>query len=340
MDSKKSVLVTGGTGFIGSKLCSKIVKDGAVNDLQVGTLIITDIVPPTPDKMHDKYNDKSVSIRHVNLDLSEADGITALVAETKPDIIFHLGSVVSGEAELNFEKGYRCNVDGTRNLLEAIRASGKSYMPKFIFSSSVACYGPPLPEAISDEFHHTPATSYGTQKSICELFVDDYSRKGYIEAITIRFPTICVRPGKPNKAASGFFSGIIREPLSGLPAVCPVSRDIRHPLASPRKSIEYLLVAAGLEADQLEGSRAITMPSITVTVGEMIDALERVAGKEIVNLIEMKIDPFFQKIATGWQFCFDTQKAKGLGFTPDESFDEIIRAHIADELDGKIGGKK
>mmetsp|Transcript_19760 Transcript_19760/g.30489 ORF Transcript_19760/g.30489 Transcript_19760/m.30489 type:complete len:340 (+) Transcript_19760:1-1020(+) len=337
MESRKNVLVTGGTGFIGSKLCSKIVKDGAVGDFQVGTLTITDIVSPASDKLHYEYNDKHLSIRHVDLDLAETDGIASLIAETKPDIIFHLGSVVSGEAELNFEKGYRCNVDGMRNLLEAIRALGTSYVPKFIFSSSITCFGPPLPDIISDDFHRTPATSYGTQKAICELLVDDYSRKGYIEGVTIRFPTICVRPGKPNKAASGFFSNIIREPLSGAPAVCPVSRDIRHTVASPRKSIEYLVRAAGLSADQLEGSRAITMPSIPVTVGEMMDALERVAGKDVVSLIEMKPDSFIQKIATGWQYMFDTQKAKSLGFTPDESFEEIIRAHIADELDGKIG---
>jgi nucleoside-diphosphate-sugar epimerase len=247
-----------------------------------------------------------------------------------------LAGVVSGEAETDFEKGYRVNLDGTRALLEAVRRAGGGYKPKFIFTSSIAVFGAPFPEAIPDEYHLTPLTSYGTQKAICELLLADYHRRGFLDGVGIRLPTIAVRPGKPNKAASGFFSGIIREPLAGQEAILPVGDEVMHWHASPRSAVGFLLHAASLTREQLGSRINLTMPGVCCTVGEQIAALRRVAGDKVAARIRREPDQLVARIVSGWPQRFDAKRALALGFTVEPDFDSIIRAHIADELGGKI----
>jgi nucleoside-diphosphate-sugar epimerase len=205
-----------------------------------------------------------------------------------------------------------------------------------MYTSSIAVFGAPFPEAIGDEFFSTPLTSYGTQKAIGELLLNDYSRRGFVDGIGIRLPTIVVRPGKPNLAASGFFSSILREPLSGKEAVLPVSRDIRHWFASPRAAVGFLLHAAELDTQALGGRRTLSAPGLSATVGEEIEALRRVAGDKAVRLIREETDEKIIKIVTGWPRNFDARRAISLGFRAETSFDDIIRIHIEDELDGHI----
>jgi nucleoside-diphosphate-sugar epimerase len=258
-----------------------------------------------------------------------------LVAE-RPDVIFHLAAIVSGEAEADFDKGYRINLDGTRYLFDAIRLIGDGYKPRVVFTSSIAVFGAPFPEAIGDEFFTTPLTSYGVQKAIGELLLADYTRRGFFDGVGIRLPTICVRPGKPNKAASGFFSNIIREPLNGEEAVLPVSEDVRHSHASPRSAVGFLMHAATIEGDRLGPRRNLTMPSISVTVAEQIDALRRIAGERVVSRIRREPDETIVRIVAGWPRRFDARRAEGLGFKAEASFDDIVRIHIEDELGGKF----
>jgi nucleoside-diphosphate-sugar epimerase len=250
-------------------------------------------------------------------------------------VIFHLAAIVSGEAELEFDKGYRINMDGTRSLLEAVRSAG--HCPRLVFASSIAVFGAPFPDAIGDEFFHTPLTSYGTQKAIGELLVSDYTRKGFVDGISLRLPTICVRPGAPNKAASGFFSSIIREPLAGREAVLPVAESVMHWHASPRAAVEFLRHAATLDTAAVGPRRALTMPGLAVTVAEQIAALRAVAGDAVVARIRREPDPFVERIVAGWPRRFDARRALALGFRPDASFEEIVRIHVADELAGRIG---
>jgi nucleoside-diphosphate-sugar epimerase len=249
-------------------------------------------------------------------------------------VIFHLAAIVSGEAEQDFDKGYRINMDGTRALLEGVRHAG--HKPRFVFASSIAVFGAPFPEAIGDEFFNTPLTSYGTQKNICELLVSDYTRKGFLDGLSLRLPTICVRPGKPNKAASGFFSNIMREPLAGQEAVLPVSDSVMHWHASPRAAVEFMRHAATMDTARVGPRRAVTMPGLAVTVGEQIAALQKVAGDKVVARIRREPDPFIEQIVAGWPRKFAASRALGLGFKPDASFEEIIRNHIEDELGGRI----
>ncbi|HSK29241.1 MAG TPA: NAD-dependent epimerase/dehydratase family protein, partial [Candidatus Limnocylindria bacterium] len=224
---------------------------------------------------------------------------------------------------------------GTRLLFDAIRAAGGGYRPRVVFASSIAVFGAPFPEAIGDEFFHTPLTSYGTQKAVSELLLADYSRRGLIDGIGLRLPTICVRPGKPNKAASGFFSNIIREPLNGEEAALPVSEDVRHWHASPRSAIGFLMHSAAMDTATLGARRNLSMPGLSVTVGEQIAALERIAGKGVTARIRRQPDATIMKIVEGWPRNFDTQRARALGFaTAERTFDEIVSIHIEDELNG------
>jgi nucleoside-diphosphate-sugar epimerase len=272
-------------------------------------------------------------------DLSRPGEAEKLLAK-RPDLIFHLAAIVSGEAEADFEKGYRVNLDGTRLLFEAIRKEGGkaggggagSYRPKVVFTSSIAVFGAPFPDAIGDEFLNAPLTSYGTQKAIGELLLSDYSRRGLFDGIGIRLPTICVRPGKPNKAASGFFSGILREPLSGQEAVLPVPDTVRHWFASPRAAIEFLIHASKINTELLGTRRNLSMPGLTATVAEQIEALRRAAGDKAVRLIRREPDPTIMRIVEGWPRNFDAKRALALGFRADASFDDIIRFHLQDEL--------
>ena len=275
-------------------------------------------------------------VKVVASDFADAGAAGGLLAD-RPEVIFHLAAIVSGEAEAEFDKGYRINLDGTRYLIEAIRHASGGYKPRLVFTSSIAVFGAPFPEKIGDEFFHTPLTSYGTQKLICELLINDYTRKGMLEGISIRLPTICVRPGKPNKAASGFFSNIIREPLAGQEAVLPVSEDVRHWHATPKSAVGFLVHAATMDLGTVGARRNLSMPGLSATVGEQIAALERVAGKNVVSRIKRVPDPAIISIVDGWPRNFSTDRALKLGFTTAEkTFDDIIRIHIEDELGGKF----
>jgi D-erythronate 2-dehydrogenase len=275
-----------------------------------------------------------VPVKIMTGDLPAAGEAAKLVAD-RPDVIFHLAAIVSGEAEQDFDKGYRINLDGTRALLEAARAGG--HRPRLVFASSIAVFGAPFSEAIGDEFFSTPLTSYGTQKAICELLVSDYTRKGLLNGLSLRLPTICVRPGKPNKAASGFFSNIIREPLAGHEAVLPVSDSVMHWHASPRAAVEFMRHAATLDTVKVGPRRALTMPGLAVTVAEQIAALRKVAGDKVADRIRREPDPFIESIVAGWPRRFVAARALELGFRPDASFEEIVRIHVEDELGGRIG---
>ena len=216
-------------------------------------------------------------------------------------------------------------------MLEAIRHVGGGYRPRLVFASSLAVFGAPLPDVIGDDFVLTPLSSYGTQKAIGELLVADYSRRGFIDGIGLRLPTVCVRPGKPNKAASGFFSGIIREPLNGQEAVLPVPTDLRHWFASPRAAVGYLMHAATLDLAALGTRRMLTMPGISASVGEQIEALRRVAGDAALARIRHVPDPAILAIVNTWPRAFDAARALALGFVPDAGFEEIVRIYQEDD---------
>jgi len=262
-------------------------------------------------------------------DLSAPGEAVSLFAD-KPDLVVHLAAIVSGEAEQDFDKGWRINFDGTRAVLEAARQAGNA--PRLIFASSIAAFGGPYPDPIPDDFHLAPQTSYGAAKACGELMLADYSRKGFIDGVGLRLPTVVVRPGKPNKAASGFFSGIIREPLAGLEAVCPVTPELRYWAASPRAAIGFMVHAAGLNSDALGPQRTLSLPGLSVSVGETIAALEEVAGKDVAGRISWQHDRFIEQIVSGWPSRFEARRARELGFQPDADFESIIRAHIEDEL--------
>lgn len=321
------VLIIGAAGMIGRKLALRLAAEGALGARPISRLVLNDVLPvPVPEGAR-------IPVASVRGDLSLAGEADRLVAAA-PDLIFHLAAIVSGEAEQEFDKGYRINLDGTRALLEAIRRQGGS--PRLVFASSIAVFGAPFPEAIDDTFFTTPLTSYGTQKAICEMLISDYSRKGFVAGISLRLPTICVRPGAPNKAASGFFSNIIREPLAGEEAVLPVADSVMHWHASPRAAVGFLLHAATLDLDDVGPRRAITMPGVAVTVGEQIAALKKVAGEKVAARIRREPDPFVERIVAGWPRAFRPSRALALGFVADPSFEDIIRVHVADELGGRI----
>ncbi|MDB5502793.1 MAG: NAD-dependent epimerase [Tardiphaga sp.] len=323
------ILILGAAGMVGRKLTEKLVRDGRLGSRDITRLTLQDVVAPAKPST-------TIPVELVTSDFADPHTAAPLVAG-KPDVIFHLAAIVSGEAEAEFDKGYRINLDGTRFLIDAIRAIGGGYRPRLVFTSSIAVFGAPFPEKIGDEFFHTPLTSYGTQKSICEMLIADYSRKGFLDGIGIRLPTICVRPGAPNKAASGFFSNIIREPLAGHEAVLPVSEDVRHWHASPRSAVGFLVHAGTMDLAAMGARRNLSMPGMSVTVGEQIAALERVAGKGVVARIKRVTDPVITGIVSGWPRDFVTDRALSLGFTTAEkTFDDIIRIHIEDELGGKF----
>jgi D-erythronate 2-dehydrogenase len=323
------ILITGAAGMIGRKLTARLVEAGALNGRPIEKLSLIDTsAPQRPEKF-------SGIVGTFAADISEPAVVQAAVAG-RPDVIFHLAAIVSGEAELDFEKGVRINLDASRSLLEAIRQTGQDYCPRVVFTSSIAVFGAPFPYAIPDDFHLTPLTSYGTQKAIVELLLAEYSRRGFLDGVGIRLPTISVRPGRPNKAASGFFSSIIREPLAGEEAVLPVEESVTHWHASPRSATGFLIHAAGLSRQQIGPRINLTMPGVCCTVAEQIAALRRIAGDEVAARIRRKPDPLVVRIVDGWPRRFDPQRALALGFKAESSFDEIIRVHIEDELGGKI----
>jgi nucleoside-diphosphate-sugar epimerase len=319
------VLVTGAAGMLGRKLVQRLVGDPAPGSDRITELVLVDIAPGAAIDVGE------VGLEMVVADISEP-GVARRVLSGLPDLIFDLAAVVSGEAEDDFVKGYRVNLDATKTLFDAIRAVGGGYRPRLVFSSSIAVFGPPFPDVIGDEQPLTPATSYGTQKAIAELLLADYSRRGAFDGIGIRLPTICVRPGAPNLAASGFFSNIVREPLNGRAAVLPVSEDVRHWFASPRAAVEFLLHAATLDTTALGRRRSLTMPGVTATVGDQIEALRGAGGDRAVSLISRRPDERIAGMVAGWPRAFDTQRANALGFRAEQSFDEIVRVYIEDEL--------
>ena len=257
-------------------------------------------------------------------------GVAAGLVRDRPDLIFHLAAIVSGEAEADLAKGYATNLDATRALFDAIAAI-PDYCPRVVFASSIAVFGAPFPKVIPDDFHLTPRTSYGTQKAMAELLLSDYSRRGLMNGVALRLPTICIRPGAPNKAASGFYSSILREPLNGLPATLPVRDSLRHWFASPRAATGFFLRAADLDTGVLEASRALTMPGLSASIAEMIEALRRVAGQKAVDLITLAPDPTIQAIVEPWAEAFEAYQACALGFTAEGSFDEIIGIYLEDD---------
>jgi len=323
------ILITGAAGMIGRKLTARLLESGKLNGQPIEKLTLVDVsAPQRPAKF-------AGSVDAIAADIGEPAATHAALAG-RPDVIFHLAAIVSGEAELDFEKGVRVNLDGSRALLESIRKAGDGYCPRFVFTSSIAVFGAPFPEAIPDDFHLTPLTSYGTQKAIVELLLAEYSRRGFLDGVGIRLPTISVRPGRPNKAASGFFSSIIREPLGGEEAVLPVEESVTHWHASPRAAIGFLIHAAGLQRQTLGPRINVTMPGVCCTVAEQIAALRRIAGDKVASRIRRQPDPLVARIVAGWPRRFDPRRALALGFKAESSFDEIIRVHIEDELGGKI----
>jgi D-erythronate 2-dehydrogenase len=321
------ILIIGGAGMIGRKLAQRLLREKKLGGKAISKLSLQDVVPPAEPR------EKPFEVTTRTGDLSLPGEAAALVADS-PDVIFHLAAIVSGEAETDFEKGYRINLDGTRFLFDAIRA--RNHQPRVVFTSSAAVYGAPFDGAIRDDFHLTPLTSYGTQKAIGELLLADYTRRGFFDGIGLRLPTICVRPGKPNKAASGFFSGIIREPLAGEEAILPVPETVRHGHASPRAAVGFLIHAATLDTARVGPRRNLAMPSVSVTVAEQIEALKRVAGAKVAARIKRKPDPLVERIVSGWPQEIEAKRARELGFRSETSFDEIIKTHIEDELGGKI----
>ena len=306
--------------MLGSKLTGRLLERGRLRGERIDAVDLVDLVEAPADF--------ELCTPHA-ADLSRPGEAEALVS-VGPDVVFHLAAVVSAEAEADFDKGMGVNLDGTRQLFDAIRLAPGA--PRVVYASSIAVFGAPFPDPIPDDFHPTPLTSYGTQKLIGEALLADYSRRGFFDGIGIRLPTVSVRPGAPNAAASGFFSGIIREPLAGLPARLPVSRDVRHPHASPRTAAGFLIHAAELDTSRLGGRPNLTMPGVSVTVGEQIEALGRVAGSDAVALITEAPDPAIAEIVAGWPTRFDTTRANSLGFVAEETYDDIIRTYIEDDL--------
>ena len=324
------VLIMGAAGMVGQKLLDRLQNlDTGLGDIT--KMYLHDMVPANTASW---AGESEVLVGNI-ADSSEMQKL----ADLKPDVIFQLASIVSGEAELEFTKGWQVNMAGSWAFLEALRQhheeSGGSYVPKIIFTSSIAVFGPPFPDKISDEFLCAPQTSYGAQKAIVEMLISDYSRKGYIDGISIRLPTICVRPGKPNLAASSFFSGIIREPLNGVEAILPVSDEVRHWHASPRSAARFLTHAASLDLSALGSRRALNMPGVSCTVAEQIEALRQVAGNDVVGLIKPQLEDRIVKIVAGWPRNFDTRRAHALGFESEASFEEIIKIYLDDDLPAK-----
>lgn len=318
------ILITGGTGFIGKQIANKVLDIGHIKfdgeqPQQVDKIILFDAF-----KGEDLPQDPRVEV--ITGDITDKSTIGNLIKNV--DVVWHLAAVVSSAAEADFDLGMNVNLYGLLNILDAIREQKTT--PRFIFASGCAVFGGDLPTIVTDKTVVTPKSSYGMQKAIGELIVADYSRKGFIDGRVLRLPTIVVRPGKPNKAASTFFSSIIREPLKGESAVCPVKENTPVFITSPRKCVESMIKAATLSADQLGDERIIPLPGLTVTVKEMLSALEKVAGKNAVDLVAWKEDSTIQRIVQSWPTQVDAEYAASLGFEADQCFEDIIQAHIED----------
>lgn len=320
------ILITGAGGMLGRKLVERLARDKTLNGKTIASMVLVDVAEsPLP---------QGIPAKSVVADFSQ-DGIATSLMQDKPDVIFHLAAIVSGDAEANFDKGYRINFNGTWAMLEALRQEhdkDKAYIPRFVFASSLAVFGPPFPDPIPDSLAPTPSSSYGTQKAMTELLLADYSRKGFVDGVGVRLPTICIRPGKPNAAASSFFSGILREPLNGQEAVLPVGEEVRHWFASPRAAVGFFIRAAEIDTTPLGVRRSLTMPGVSATVGEEIEALRRCAGEDAVKRIKRVEDPFIAKIVLGWAGRYSAELAGQMGFVAERGFDEIIKVYQEDEM--------
>lgn len=320
-----NVLITGGAGFLGQKLARRLLEKGSLKnadgvETKIERLFLFDIVP-APD-----FADPRVTV--VTGDIgNESDLARALDAQTTS--VFHLAAIVSSQAEADFDLGMRINVDAFRVLLERCRRLGQR--PKVLFASSVAVYGGPLPAVVQDDTALNPKSSYGIQKAIGELMLSDFSRKGFIDGRGLRLPTISVRPGKPNKAASSFASGIIREPLNGEDTVCPVTPETRLWLLSPRQVIENMIWAHDLPSAGFELNRMVNLPGVNVSVSEMIEALRAVAGEAATAHIRWEHDATIQRIVGSWPACWNPERALAMGFKGDASFEAAVRAYLADD---------
>lgn len=308
------IVITGGGGFLGGRLAGQLLANG-----HVGRVLVVDAGGEAP----------STDPRSAFLKADLADPGAAAAAVEGADVVFHLAAVVSGQAEADFDVGMRVNLDGTRNLLEAARSAGRR--PRFVFASSLAVFGPPLPAVIGEDTAVRPQSSYGAQKAIGELLVSDYSRKGYVDGRVVRIPTVCVRPGRPNAAASSFVSGIIREPLNGQQSVCPVPASLELWLSSPRAAVANLAHAAWLSPGSLGERRCVSLPGISVTVAEMLAVLGRLAGAEAAGRVRFAEDPVVARIVSSWPSRFDVTRAIGLGFVRDPGFESLVRDFMADK---------
>ncbi len=324
------VLITGGAGLLGTRLARQLLERGTLADAQgkqapITGITLLDVVAASG------FDDPR--IRVVVGDIADEKTIASvLTAETQS--VFHLAAIVSSQAEADFDLGMRINFDATRLILNQARKNGNC--PRVVFTSSVAVFGGELPSRVPDTQVLTPQSSYGAQKVMGELLVSDYSRKGFIDGRALRMPTVCVRPGAPNKAASSFASGIIREPLNGIDAACPVAPETPLWLLSPRYAIESLIHGHDIDGGLFGSSRALSLSGLATTVKEMVAALERVAGSNVVKRIRWEQDPAIIRIVNSWPGNFETRRADAMGFQRDTDFDSIVRAYIEDELKGKV----
>lgn len=310
------IMITGGAGFLGKRLAAGLLARADIDEI-----VLVDVAPAE--------GHADPRIRTVTGDIADS-ALMATLVDARTAGIFHLAAVVSGQAEADFELGMRINLDASRLLLDLCRQRG--HKPRVVFTSSVAVYGGNLPDVVTDDLALRPASSYGTQKAIAELLLADYSRRGFVDGRVLRLPTVSVRPGLPNKAASSFASGIIREPLNGEDAVCPVAPETRLWLLSPRRAIDCLIHGFDLDADALGRQRAINLPGITVTAGEMVASLRRVAGEEVASRVHWERDAEIERIVGTWPGAWNTVRAETLGFKGDANFEQVVRAYIADDL--------
>ena len=322
------VVITGGAGFIGRRLAERLLARGMIagsdgRQAEISELALFDVAAPLPALKPDKR------LKIVTGDIADAAAIRRLI-DPRTGSVFHFAAVVSGQAEADTDIGYRVNLDGTRAVLEACRALGTA--PRLVFASSLAVYGGDIPPAVADDTPLTPQTSYGGQKAMGELLVNDYSRKGYIDGRALRLPTVVVRPGLPNRAASTFASSMIREPLVGREAVCPAVPDTIMALASPRRVVAALAHAHDLPADAFGLNRTLQLPGYSVSVGEMAEAVRRAAGEGAYRLIRWQPDPAIQAIVGSWPQRLASPRADALGFERDAGIDEAVRFFIEDDL--------
>jgi nucleoside-diphosphate-sugar epimerase len=316
-----NILILGGGGVVGQKLARALAKRGELRGTPITSMTLADIVDPAPV-------DASFPVTCTTCNIADAGSVAGVVT-AGVDVIYLLAAIVSAHAEEDFDAGMQINLMGTLNVLEAARGLGTR--PVVVFTSSVAVYGGEVPDPIIDHTFLNPQTSYGTQKAIGELLVNDYSRKGFIDGRGFRLPTISVRPGKPNRAASSFMSSILREPLNGQEAICPVEDDFPHYYLSPRKCVENLIKGAEIPEDALGQNRCMMMPGKMWTIREVIDAMTAVAGPEPAKLIRWEAQPDIQRIVKGWRFDMRPEKSVKLGLEADESFEDNIRYYLEDD---------